>query len=294
MISMDRISRICFGCEPLGGTDWGVVDRSEIARAIDFALENGVNFFDTADVYGLGMSETLLSDILGERRHDVMIATKGGMAWNAPQKGERAKIRRDSSPKYLKSAVDASLRRLRIDCIPLFYIHWPDEETLISETFSCLAELKDQGKIGRVGCSNFSLHQIVEARRFCEISALQLPVNMLNAPLDPGIQELSIGEKIPIIAYNVLANGLLTGKYDHDSRFPENDRRARLPLFNGEQFKRALDRVEIMRTEAKTLGLSCSQYAINSVLRLPGVLSVIVGIKSVSQLRENVANLLKL
>jgi aryl-alcohol dehydrogenase-like predicted oxidoreductase len=150
------ISRLCFGCEPLGGIDWGVVDVAGIGSAIDRALDLGIDFFDTADVYGLGLSEERLSQTLGHRRHDVVIATKGGVSWSTPTSQSRASITRDSSPSYLRTAVENSLRRLRLDVLPIYYVHWPDPSTPIEATFAELEKLRTEGKIGSLGCSNYS------------------------------------------------------------------------------------------------------------------------------------------
>jgi len=287
MVSGRAVSRICFGCEPLGGTDWGRVEVSDIASAITRALDLGVNFFDTADVYGLGLSETRLSEILGDKRHDVVIATKGGMSWADAPPGGRAVIKRDSSPKYLRGAVEASLRRLRIDSLPIYFIHWPDPYTEIGSTFECLARLRDEGKIEQIGCSNFSAPQVRAACDVAEVSYVQLPVNLLDGGLDPDMDELVREKNIGVVAYNVLGNGLLTGKYDASARFPDNDRRSRLPRFQGDAFKLALQQVADISLAAAAENLTCAQYAITKVLERAGVVSVILGIKNRQQIEEN-------
>lgn len=287
MASRPELSRICFGCEPLGGTDWGQVDVSDIASAIDRALELGVNFFDTADVYGLGASEERLSEILGAKRHEVVIATKGGLSWADAPSGGRAIISRDSSPKYLGGAVEASLRRLRLDRLPVYFIHWPDPNTEIRATFECLAKLRDEGKIGQIGCSNFSAAQVRAACEVSEVSLVQLPMNLLGEDMDAAMAELVREKSIGVVAYNVLANGLLTGKYDENSRFPPDDRRARLPLFQGDAYRRALQQVADISTAAAAENLTCAQYAISRVLRRAGVVSAILGIKNRRQIEEN-------
>src|SRR5690606_37356832 len=146
------ISVFCFGCEPLGGTDWGDIDLAECENAVRHAYERGVRFFDTADVYGLGASEERLSRALAGNRFEAMIATKGGVRWSSDE-GGRARTWRDLDPAYLRGAVDDSLRRLRIDSIGLYYLHWPDERTDLRETLECLAEMKLSGKIQRIGLS---------------------------------------------------------------------------------------------------------------------------------------------
>ena len=287
MGSTPGISKICFGCEPLGGTDWGQISVPDIASAISRALELGVNFFDTAPVYGLGASEERLSKILGAKRHEVVIATKGGLSWTNGQAEERAIISRDSSPKYLRSEVEASLRRLRIDRLPVYFIHWPDPNTEIRATFECLAKLCDEGKIGQIGCSNFSASQVRVACEVSEVSFVQLPVNLLGEDIDLEMAKLVKEKAIGVVAYNVLANGLLTGKYNASSRFAQHDRRARLPLFQGETYRKALEQVAEISARAKTENLTCAQFAISSVLRSGDVVSAILGVKNREQIEEN-------
>jgi aryl-alcohol dehydrogenase-like predicted oxidoreductase len=289
-VSIDRrpeVSKICFGCEPLGGADWGAVDVADIADAVERALELGINFFDTADVYGLGLSEARLSQILGARRHDVVIATKGGMSWQRSSSGGRAAISRDSSPEYLRRAVEASLLRLRLDRLPIYFIHWPDPKTDIQSTFECLAGLRDAGKIGWIGCSNFSADLVRLASQVAEVSYVQLPLNIFGEYMDAEMQQVVREKNIHVVAYNVLANGLLTGKYGSDARFPESDRRSRLSLFQGDSYLRALERVREISSTAEKEGLTCAQYSIAGVLERVEVTSAILGIKTREQVEEN-------
>jgi aryl-alcohol dehydrogenase-like predicted oxidoreductase len=293
MYKRSYVSKICFGCEPLGGADWGEVDVAAIAGAVDRALELGVNFFDTADVYGLGRSETRLSQILGPRRHDVVIATKGGVSWQLPAPGRRATIRRDSSPNYLRGAVEASLRRLRLERLPVYFIHWPDPNTDIRATFECLARLQDARKIDCIGCSNFSAEQVRLACQVADVSYVQLPLNILGEEFDPDMLQVVREKRIGVVAYNVLANGLLTGKYGPDARFPESDRRSRLPLFQGDAYRQALARVSEISAVAESDELTCAQYAIANVVKRAEVTSAILGIKNRRQIEENCAFLMQ-
>ncbi len=284
-----EVSRICFGCEPLGGTDWGEVDLRAIADAVERALELGINFFDTAAVYGLGLSEERLADILGSRRHDLVIATKGGLAWTQSAAGSRAMVFRDSSSQHLRLGVEGSLRRLGLERIPLYYVHWPDPNTEIRHAFECLMKLKDEGKIGSIGCSNFNAAQVRAASEVSEVSLVQLPLSMLQDDLDAEMTETLAGRDIGIVAYNVLAGGLLTGKFNDCSRFPDNDRRSRLPMFKGDAFRQALQQVAEIAVQASEHGLTTAQHAIAGVLRGSKVVSVVLGIKNRAQLEENAA-----
>ena len=281
-----KISPICFGCEPLGGTDWGEVDIDAIEKAINIGLELGLNFFDTAGVYGLGLSEERLSKILGSRRHDILIATKGGLSWKNSNSG-REIITKDSSPLSIRADVESSLKRLRLEVLPIFYVHWPDSNTYIEDTFNELLILKNEGKINSIGCSNFSAEQIIQACSVTDIDYLQIPMNMIDGPIDQSLSDVCLKNNINIIAYNVLLHGLLTGKFDINSNFPRNDRRSRLPLFQGDNFKNAIEKIEDLKIKALETNNSLSHYAINWVLKQKNVCSALVGIKSPKQMIDN-------
>ncbi len=284
------LSKICFGCEALGGTDWGNVNIDDIDKAINCSIDLGVNFFDTADIYGLGLSEERLSSILGSRRHDLCVGTKGGVSWNLKD-GNRAKTKLNSSPNYIRSAVEASLKRLKLDRIPIYYIHWPDPDVDIGSTFECLWNLQEEGKIGTLGCSNFNAKQIAEAAQIVRLSIVQLPLNVLSGPLSADINTVCHDNDIKVVAYNVLASGLLTGKYHSLSKFNQNDRRSRMPMFIGDEFKKALNRVADIKLVADKLDITVGQYAINWVLSQKHVASAITGIKNEKQILHNLKGL---
>lgn len=283
-----RLSKICFGCEPLGGVDSGDVSVKKISDAISLALELGVNFFDTAAVYGLGLSETRLAKVLGNKRHDVYIATKGGLSWSVESNSSaRARVVRNSSPSSLRKSVEDSLRRLKISRIPIYYIHWPDPNVEIRISFELLNKLYDEGKIGQIGCSNFNLDQVILASDVAEISFLQMPINIMGKDISANFKNFLNEKKISLVAYNVLANGLLSGKYNEQSVFLKNDRRSRLTEFQGDNFKKALMRVEELKKIAAAEGMTCAQYSISKIIKEPEVVSVILGIKNCKQLEEN-------
>ena len=292
MINTDfnGLSSLCFGCEPLGGSDWGVVNLNEIEAAIERSLELGINFFDTADVYGLGLSEKRLSKILKQRRFDLFIATKGGVAWQK-RSNDRAFTSINLTPEYITEAVHSSLRRLRLDTLPLYYIHWPDVNVDMSKTFECLSKLQRQGKINHIGCSNFNIDQLNIATKSASIDFVQVPGNILNGYPENNFIKLCNKFKIKIVAYNVLAAGLLTGKFTVNTKFPSSDRRSRLPLYEGVEFKKQLNRIQEFKKIAELEKLSLSQYAIRSALEHENIDYVITGIKTSSQAEENISAL---
>lgn len=282
------ISRLGFGCEPLGGTDWGKVDESQVVAAVSRALDLGINLFDTADVYGLGRSEQTLSRALGSRRHDVVIVSKFGVNWREDPEGGRAKTFLDCSPRRVMEAVESSLRRLRVDCIPLYLVHWPDPNTPIVETMKALVRCQESGKIRYIGVSNFPVHLIREAMQVTQISAVELQYNLINRAAErellPWCQNFGIG----VLAYGVLAQGLLTGKYDSSTLFAEDDRRHRLPHFQGDNLKANMQVIERVREVGKRYHRSPTQLAIRWALMHPAISCAITGIKSLDQIEENI------
>ena len=301
-----KVSQLCIGCEALGGTDWGQVSIRSIGDALSRALELGINFFDVADVYGLGLAEERLAAILGSKRHEVVIATKGGVAWFQAKdqllaEQARANTRIDLSVAYIRTAVENSLKRLKLEQIPLYYIHWPAELEAIQAVFSLLASLQSEGKIGHIGCSNFNEAQLAAALSVARVAVVQQPINYIVGKLSDQFIELCAANQVLIVGYNVLYSGLLTGKYDESSQFSENDRRHRLAGFKPEERARILAKVADMKANHTHHSYqhpqpyphsalhSLSQKAIAWVLQHPRILAAITGVKSVAQLEENAA-----
>jgi len=281
-----KVSRIIVGCEQLGGTDWGAWDRGETLNAVARAADFGINAFDTADVYSLGESERCLAAALGARRHEAFIVTKGGVRWELPPGESRARCWFDLEPAYLQSAVEHSLRRLDIAVIPLYLLHAPDPAVPLERSLEAVVRLKEAGKIGAIGLSNFPLDRIRRAAALVEIAAVQLRFNLLErapeAELLPWCRERGIG----VLAYGPLAEGLLAGKYAEGSRFGPDDRRSRLPHFQGERLRQGLQVVERVRRAAESQGRTPAQIAVNWVLSRDAVTSAVVGVKNVKQLQE--------
>jgi aryl-alcohol dehydrogenase-like predicted oxidoreductase len=285
------VSQIGFGSEPLGGTDWGPVNQDMAIAAVSQALELGINFFDTADVYGLGRSEQLLSKALGPRRHDVIIATKFGVNWEGNSEGGRAKTFPDSRPRWVVEALENSLRRLRIDTIPLYYIHWPDPNTPLANTLEALVKCQESGKIKYLGVSNFAPDQIREVNQIVSLAAVQLQYNLINCQIEQALLLSCQNLGISVLAYGPLAQGLLTGKYDIDTIFGQDDRRHRLPHFQREDMVENLKTVDRLKEVGINYGKSPAQVAIRWVLESPAISCVITGAKSPAQIENNVGAL---
>lgn len=283
-----RISRIGFGCEPLGGTDWGNVDKEQATAAVHKALDLGINFFDTADVYGLGLSETLLSEALAAKRHEVVIVTKFGVDWQCRPNGLRARTFIDASPRRAIVALENSLRRLRLDRISLYLIHWPDPKTPIADTMQALIRCQEAGKIKYIGVSNFAVDLIREANQVASLTAVELQYNAIDLRFEADILPFCREHGIGTLAYGTLAQGLLTGKYGLDCHFDQDDRRHRLPHFEKKALGENLRVVDRLREVGRFYGKSPAQVAIRWVLENVAVSCAIVGAKSPAQVEANV------
>lgn len=272
-------SRLGMGCWAIGGHGWGKVDDDDSARAIQRALALGVTFFDTADCYGLGHSEEVLAEALGRQRHEVVIASKFGVRWDSD-----GRIWRDTSPLYLRTALEASLRRLRVERIPLYFVHWADGETPIEATMEELARCREEGKIGWIGLSNHSADEIRQAQRIAPVTAIQHRYSLIHRePAENIMRETGI----PMVAWGVLGEGLLTGKYDEESSFGPGDHRSRSPEFHGGRFRRRLRLGDQVAEVGRNQGVPPAQVALRWVLDEPGVAVALFGAKTASQVDEN-------
>jgi len=227
-----NLSRLAFGCEPLGGTDWGHVDLEEVERAILLSLDHGVNLFDTAATYGLGLSEERLARILKGRGAQSVISTKIGLHWSGTQSSTRASVHVDNSRQGLFSSLEGSMKRLGVDSVPLAYIHRHDPKISPHELAESITQIKKRGLAQHVGVSNFSLEQLLELNQLVRIPIAQI---LFSAPENTEERRRYLSSAaehdIVVSTYGVLNRGLLSGKYDHQSTFSESDRRSRLPDF---------------------------------------------------------------
>jgi len=280
-----KISRLGFGGCPIGGHGWGSVRDENSIAAIRKAVKLGINFFDTADIYGLGHSEEILSKGLGKDRKKVVIATKVGVRWDNKEKISH----NDLSPKHITQAVENSLRRLRIDCIPLYQIHYPDPKTPISETMEILKKLQKQGKIKHIGCSNFSSKLINEAQKYGRIESLQASYNVLDWALEKSLIPTCRKWEMSVIVYGPLAHGLLTGKYNLNTKFGKDDRRSRKEYknFRGKRFKANLVIVDKLKEIALKYNKTSVQIAIRWILDNDLITNAILGVKTPEEIEEN-------
>ena len=280
-----EISRIGFGCWAIGGHGYGNIDDNQSIKAIHKALDLGVNFFDTSDIYGFGHSEEILGKALGSKKNEVIVTTKFGVNWD-----ENGRTFKDCSPKRIVEALDGSLRRLKIDCIPLYQIHWHDEKTPIEDVMGTLLKCRDAGKILHIGCCNFSKELIFRAANINRVESYQCLYNLAKRQDENIIQYSSEELEMSVLAYGVIGRGVFSAKYNKDSQFGENDTRMNDSDFHGAQYNKNILIAEKLSEIGKKYGKTPAQVAIRWVLENPNITSAITGVKNKKQVSENVGS----
>jgi myo-inositol catabolism protein IolS len=281
-----QVSRIGFGCAAIGGYDYGAVDDAQSALAIRAALDGGVNFFDTAAVYGFGRSEEVLSRALASERHDVVVATKGGVEWD-----QSGRTRRTLNPSAIRAGVEGSLRRLRIDSIPLFQLHWPDPNESSESLSDCLQGLIDEGKIRFVGVCNHSVAETFSLQQYIPLHSIQVAYSLTQREHGESLKILKSELGLSSIAYNVLARGFFGGAYASAADFSGTDTRQNSHLFQSENLDRNLQALESLRKAALQAGASPSRMAISWVINSGVIDCAIVGAKTADQVKDNLGAL---
>src|SRR3954466_14677277 len=277
-----EVSELGLGC--MGMSEfYGTADEDEAIRTIHRALDLGVDFLDTADMYGPFTNERLVGKAIADRRDEVVLATKFGN-----RRGEDGGFLGISGhPDYVREACDASLARLGVDHIDLYYQHRVDNETAIGETVGAMKELVDAGKVRHLGLSEASPATIRRAHAVHPITALQTEYSLWTRdPEDgvlPTVRELGIG----FVAYSPLGRGFLSGRFQSPDDFPDDDFRRHHPRFQGENFDRNMQLVERVKEIASEKGVTAGQLALAWVLHRGDDIVPIPGTKRVSYLEEN-------
>lgn len=278
-----EVSRVCFGTWQLGG-EWGGLDVDAAKAAIRRALDLGINFFDTAQAYGFGQSEKIVGEALREEierdRESIVLATKGGLRPNADGPG----IHRDAGREWLRQGVEESLEYLGTDYIDLYQVHWPDADTPAEETAHALRELVEEGKIRYIGVSNYSAGQMLAFERHVKLDALQPPYHIFRREVEKHVLPYCEAHGVGTLVYGPLAHGLLAGKYDEDTTFPDDDWRSDLSAFSGDVFAHNLEVVERLKKAAFDRGMTVIELAIAWVLAHPAVDVAIVGARNPEQI----------
>ncbi len=280
-----NISVLGYGAWGIGGKPfWKIESDENSILSIKKAVDLGINFFDTAPVYGFGHSEVLLGKALLQRRKDVIIATKCGMRW---EREELRAIEKKATRESILEEIDLSLQRLQTDYIDLYQVHWPDENTPIEETMEALLEIQKAGKIRHIGVSNYSVNQIKESLKYGQIVSLQPMYSMLERDIENGALPFCIENNIGIICYSPLASGVLTGKYDENTRFEDWRGYNIIGNFTGEVFKSHIAKVRKISKIAQELGKTTAQLALNWLVHQKGVTTALVGVKNPDQIEQN-------
>ncbi len=281
------ITPVGYGAWAIGGSGWqfawGAQDDNDSIGAIHRALELGVNWIDTAAVYGKGHSEEVLGRALNTwQGSKPYVFTKCVLRWD--EQGNVTKVFRAAS---IRQEAEDSLRRLGRDVIDLYQIHWPPDPDSpeLEEAWSTLAELKREGKVRWIGVSNFNVKQMRRAKAIAPITSLQPPYSLINRGVEEDLLPYCLREGIGVIVYSPMASGLLTGAMTHEraSRLPNDDWRSRDPEFNEPRLSRNLVLVEQLREIGKRHGRSPGEVAIAWTLRNPAVTGAIVGARNARQ-----------
>ncbi len=282
-----HITPIGFGAWAIGGAGWAFAwgpqdDRDSIA-AIREALDLGVNWIDTAAVYGLGHSEEVVARALEGVKNRPCIFTKCERIWN-----ERREIGKSLKADSIRRECEASLRRLRVDRIDLYQIHWPEPEEDIEEGWATLAKLKDEGKVRWIGVSNFNVAQMKRVQAIAPITSLQPPFSLIRREIQAEILSYCAEHNIGVIAYSPMASGLLTGAMTREriARLPADDWRRRNPQYQEPLLSRNLHLVELLKTIGGRHGQSPGAVAVAWVLRHTAITGAIVGARRPGQLKE--------
>jgi aryl-alcohol dehydrogenase-like predicted oxidoreductase len=276
-----HLTPIGFGAWAIGGGNWefawGPQDDQESINAIYQALDEGVNWIDTAAIYGLGHSEEVVGRALKSTTHKPLVFTKCSMRWHKDRT-----IYRSLKAGSLAEELEGSLRRLGVETIDLYQIHWPNPEEEIEEGWDALARFKEQGKIRWIGVSNFSVEQMKRAQKGAPITSLQPPYSMLRRAIEEEVLPFALGNGIGVINYSPMVSGLLTGAMTAErvAAFPADDWRRRAVEFNEPRLGRNLRLVELLREIGNDRGVSPGVVAVAWTLRHPAITAAIVGGRS--------------
>ena len=282
------ITLLGFGAWAIGGSGWafgwGSQDDRESIAAIREAIDLGINWIDTAAIYGLGHSEEVVAAALVGVQNRPYVFTKCERVWN-----ERGEIGKSLKADSIRRECEASLKRLRVDVIDLYQIHWPEPAEDVEEGWETLNRLKTEGKVRWIGVSNFDAAQLARASTIAPVASLQPPYSMLRRDIEESILPYCLAHGIGTIVYSPMQSGLLTGSWSQErmAALPADDwRKEKNRHFQPPLFERNLQLVEVLRTIAARHGATPGQVAIAWTLRHPAVTAAIVGARKPGQLRD--------
>ncbi len=280
-----------------GGTWWGETDDTESVKSIQAAVEEGINFIDTAPVYGWGRSEEVVGRAIQGRRDKVILATKCGLRWHDDEgplffELEGKTVRRRLQPEIVRREVEASLLRLNTEYIDLYQTHWPSpepENDPISATMECLLKLKEEGKIRAIGASNVDVSQIKQYQEMGALDAVQPRYSMLDRQIEDDLLPYCIDQNISSLVYSPLEQGLLTGKIGMERDFLAGEYRNNIPWFRPRNRRPVLDMLEGWQSLTEKYNCSVAQLVIAWTVEQPGVTFALCGARKMDHSIENAA-----
>lgn len=287
-----QLTPIGFGAWAIGGADWlyawGPQDDNDSVAAIQRALDLGINWIDTAAVYGLGHSEEVVARALKGSSHKPYVFTKCSLRWDADRK-----IYNSLKAESVAEELEASLRRLNVDTIDLYQVHWPNPEGEIEEGWEALTRLREQGKIRWIGVSNFNPEQMERARKIAPVTSLQPPYSMLRPAIEAQILPYALANGIGVINYSPMLSGLLTGKMTAEriANLPADDWRRNNIEFKEPRLSRNMRLVDLLREIGHGHGVTPGVVAVAWTLHHPAITAAIVGGRSAKQVEETAAAL---
>ena len=279
-----EITPLGIGAWAMGGGGWafgwGPQDDRESIEAIHAALDHGINWIDTAAVYGLGHSEEVVARALEGHNPRPYVFTKCARIWN-----ERREIGKSLKEASIRRELEASLRRLKVDVIDLYQIHWPEPDEEIEEGWATMAKLKQEGKVRYIGVSNFNAGQMRRAQAIAPITSLQPPYSLISPEIEESILPYAEANHIGVIVYSPMKSGLLSGTMTRErvAALPADDFRRRVPNFQEPLLSRNLELAALLAEIGKRHGRGAGEAAIAWTLRHPAVTAAIVGMRSAKQ-----------
>lgn len=285
-----EITRVGFGAWAIGGSGWdfgwGEQDDKESIEAIHKALDMGINWIDTAAVYGIGHSEEVVAKAIKEYGgNKPYVFTKCVLVWD-----QNGHVRKTHDPESIRKECEDSLRRLQIDTIDLYQIHWPpdDDDEKIKPAWEMLAKLKEEGKVRYIGVSNFNVEQMKIAETIAPITSLQPKYSLISRNIENEILPYVKKQNIGVIVYSPMGSGLLTGKYNHEKieKLPEDDWRKSARDFTEPNLSKNLKLVEVMKQIASEHKRHVGEIAIAWTLKHEAVTAAIVGARNARQAKE--------
>jgi aryl-alcohol dehydrogenase-like predicted oxidoreductase len=292
-----EVSEISFGAWAIGGWMWGGTDEAAALRALDAAIDTGITSIDTAAVYGFGLSEEIVGRAIQGKRDKVQIMTKYGLRWDdtrgefffATKRNDNtpANIHRYAGKESIIKECEDSLRRLNTDYIDLYQQHWPDSTTPVEESMEALEQLIKQGKVRAAGGSNYTTEDLARAQTIVPQASNQVAYSMVKRGIEDEIVPYCLANNIGIVVYSPMQRGILSGMIKPGHQFKPGDSRPDTPYYKSENVKRITDFLDKIKPIADGKGVNQAQLVLRWTLQMPGISTVLAGIRNEEQLKEN-------